>query len=98
MHDHKLARMLRFGIRLSAIVTILLFGVSKRKDLGAFICEDVFLTCIEEEYCTESAVCTHGQCTGEVDCIGGPGCPEGQVAIICVMSPELGSPRSPCFW
>jgi hypothetical protein len=81
--------MFRSGIRLSAILTILLLGVSQRKNLGAFQqCEDTFFFCIEEDNCSDGAGCTYGPCTGEVDCMSGPGCDDGEVAIICVMNVE----------
>lgn len=91
MHDHKSGRMLRFGIRLSAIVTIFLFGVSNSEHLAAFGCETGFLMCVDAGECNEGAGCTYGppECEGTVDCMSGPGCPEqGEVAMICEMNPE----------
>jgi len=91
MHDHKLARMLRFGIRLSAIVTIFLCGVSNSEHLAAFECETGFMFCVDAGECNEGVGCTYGgpECEGTVDCMSGPGCPEqGEVAMICEMNPE----------
>jgi len=91
MHDHKSGRMLRFGIRLSAIVTIFLFGVSNSEHLAAFECESGFLMCVDAGECNEGVGCTRGGplCEGEVKCVSEhPECEGSKVAMTCELNPE----------
>jgi hypothetical protein len=45
-------------------------------------CKTTFFFCVEEAQCTNGAICTFGDCRGEVECLLGD-CDEGDVALIC---------------
>ena len=86
MRDHRLVPVFRIGIRVMALFTIFSIGLPPGPITSQEACEDTFLTCISAEICeaADEETCTFGaECVGNVECMSGPGCPDGQGAMIC---------------
>lgn len=78
------------GVAITAIFALSFWGGGVASAAVGSECEDMFFGCIQADMCGDDAGCTFGwqECEGSVKCMGGPGCPEGEVAIICQVHPE----------